>query len=304
MRDLRLKARAKINLTLDVTGKREDGYHLIKTIMQTVSLYDGIYMKRIRKNDIIIKSNLTWLPTDNRNLAYRAAELMKSKFGITEGIFIEIDKRIPVAAGLAGGSADCAAVLVGMNRLFELGLSVKELESLAFLLGSDIPYCVQRGTVLAEGVGEVLTPVECPCPMCYVVLAKLPVSVSTAMVYRELDWQSVEKHPDTKGMILAMAEGDVTKMGQLLGNVLETVTIPMHPKIAQLKEEMLCHGAQGALMSGSGPTVFGLFKDEENAKEAATTIRKKFGLKEVVATQIYHGNSGKRGDEKDGRNKI
>ncbi len=304
MRDLRLKARAKINLTLDVTGKREDGYHLIKTIMQTVSLYDGIYMKRIRKNDIIIKSNLTWLPTDNRNLAYRAAELMKSKFDITEGVFIEIDKRIPVAAGLAGGSADCAAVLVGMNRLFELGLSVKELESLAFLLGSDIPYCVQRGTVFAEGVGEILTPVECPCPMCYVVLAKLPVSVSTATVYRELDWQSVEKHPDTEGMILAMAEGDIAKMGQLLGNVLETVTIPMHPKIAQLKEEMLHHGAQGALMSGSGPTVFGLFKDEENSKEAAATIRKKFGLKEVVATQIYHGNNGKRGDEKDGRNKI
>ncbi|WP_312061138.1 4-(cytidine 5'-diphospho)-2-C-methyl-D-erythritol kinase [Anaerotignum sp.] len=304
MKDIRLRARAKINLTLDVTGKRDDGYHLIESIMQTVSLYDGIYMKRIQKNEIILKSNLSWLPTDNRNLAYRAAELMKAKFGIKEGVFIEIDKRIPVAAGLAGGSADCAAVLVGMNRLFDLGLSMKELESLAFLLGSDIPYCVQRGTVVSEGVGEILTPVKCPCPMCYVVLAKLPVSVSTATVYRGLDWQSVQDHPDTKGMIQAMAEADITKMGQLLGNVLETVTIPMHPKIAQLKEELVQLGAEGALMSGSGPTVFGLFKEEEIAKKAASTIRKKFGLKEVVATKIYHGNSGKRGEIRNGRNKI
>lgn len=304
MKDIRLRARAKINLTLDVTGKRDDGYHLIESIMQTVSLYDGIYMKRIQKNEIILKSNLSWLPTDNRNLAYRAAELMKAKFGIKEGVFIEIDKRIPVAAGLAGGSADCAAVLVGMNRLFDLGLSMKELESLAFLLGSDIPYCVQRGTVVSEGVGEILTPVKCPCPMCYVVLAKLPVSVSTATVYRGLDWQSVQNHPDTKGMIQAMAEADITKMGQLLGNVLETVTIPMHPQIAQLKEELVQLGAEGALMSGSGPTVFGLFKEEESAKKAASTIRKKFGLKEVVATKIYHGNSGKRGEIRNGRNKI
>ncbi len=304
MKDIRLRARAKINLTLDVTGKREDGYHLIQSIMQTVSLYDGIYMKRIQKDEIILKSNLSWLPTDNRNLAYRGAELMKAKFGITEGVFIEIDKRIPVAAGLAGGSTDCAAVLVGMNRLFDLGLSMKELESLAFLLGSDIPYCVQRGTVVSEGVGEILTPVKCPCPMCYVVLAKLPVSVSTATVYRGLDWQSVQDHPDTKGMIQAMAEADITKMGQLLGNVLETVTIPMHPQIAQLKKELVQLGAEGALMSGSGPTVFGLFKEEESAKKAASTIRKKFGLKEVVATKIYHGNSGKRGEIRNGRNKI
>ncbi|WP_312043357.1 4-(cytidine 5'-diphospho)-2-C-methyl-D-erythritol kinase [Anaerotignum sp.] len=304
MKDIRLRARAKINLTLDVTGKREDGYHLIQSIMQTVSLYDGIYMKRIRKNEIILKSNLAWLPTDNRNLAYRAAELMKAKYGITEGVFIEIDKRIPVAAGLAGGSADCAAVLVGMNRLFELGLSMKELESLAFLLGSDIPYCVQRGTVVSEGVGEILTPVKCPCPMCYVVLVKLPVSVSTASVYRGLNWQSVQDHPDTKGMIQAMAEADITKMGRLLGNVLETVTIPMHPQIAQLKEELVHLGAEGALMSGSGPTVFGLFKEEEDAKKAAATIRKKFGLKEVVVTKIYHSSSGKRGEERNGRNEI
>lgn len=304
MRELRLKARAKINLTLDVTGKRDDGYHLIKSIMQTVSLYDGIYMKRIRTDTILIKTNLPWLPADSRNLAYRAAELMKTRFNIKEGVYIEIDKRIPVAAGLAGGSADCAAVIVGMNRLFGLGLSSKELESIAFLLGSDIPYCVQRGTMLAEGVGEILTPVKYLCPLCYVVLAKLPVSVSTAMVYRKLHWQEIKNHPDTEGMIQAMGEEDIGKMGGLLGNVLETVTIPMYPKIAQLKEEMVRLGAKGALMSGSGPTVFGLFQEEESAKDAAAAIRKKFGLKEVTATKIYHGNGGKGGEKKNGRIKI
>ncbi|MDD4842926.1 MAG: 4-(cytidine 5'-diphospho)-2-C-methyl-D-erythritol kinase [Anaerotignum sp.] len=304
MRELRLKARAKINLTLDVTGKREDGYHLIKSIMQTVSLYDGIYMKRIRNNEIIIKTTVSWLPTDNRNLAYRAAELMKAKFDITEGVFIEIDKRIPVAAGLAGGSADCAAVLVGMNRLFGLELTMMELKDLAFLLGSDIPYCVQRGTMLSEGVGEILTPVKYLCPMCYVVLAKIPVSVSTATVYQGLNWQGLKNHPDAEGMIQAMGEEDITKMAGFLGNVLETVTIPMYPKIAQLKEEMVRLGAEGALMSGSGPTVFGLFKEEEKAKQAAATMRRKFGLKEVVATKIYHGNDGRRGEDGDGRNEI
>ncbi|MFV0314561.1 MAG: 4-(cytidine 5'-diphospho)-2-C-methyl-D-erythritol kinase [Anaerotignum sp.] len=305
MRELRLKARAKINLTLDVTARREDGYHLIKSIMQTVRLYDGIYMKRIRKKEIILKTNLVWLPTDQRNLAYRAAEIMITKFGITEGVFIEIDKRIPVAAGLAGGSADCAAVLVGMNRLFGLGLSDKELEEVAFSLGSDIPYCIQGGTVLSEGVGEILTPLKEIYPTCYVVLAKLPVSVSTAAVYASLDLDKVEQnHPDTDGMISAMGKGDLIKMGQLLGNVLETVTIPLHPKIAQIKEEMIHFGAKGALMSGSGPTVFGLFEEEEQAKEAATAMRKKFGLKEVVATEIYHTNHDRRGEDQDGRNKV
>ena len=177
MDEIRLKARAKINLTLDVTGKRPDGYHELRTIMQTLSLYDGVYIKRIAKPRIKVKTNLFWLPVDERNLAWKAAELMRKRFGIRDGVFIEIDKRIPVAAGLAGGSADCAAVLVGMNRLYELGLSERQLEGLAGMLGSDIPYCVRRGTVLAEGVGDILKPVEYPCPFCRVVLAKLPVPV-------------------------------------------------------------------------------------------------------------------------------
>ncbi|WP_317853915.1 4-(cytidine 5'-diphospho)-2-C-methyl-D-erythritol kinase [Chakrabartyella piscis] len=288
MKNIRLKARAKINLTLDVVGKREDGYHLLESVMQTVALYDGITIERIPEDEIIIEANLRWLPTDRRNLAYRAAELMRETYSITEGVKIQMDKRIPVAAGLAGGSADCAAVLVGMNRLFSLGVKKRELQRLGAILGSDIPYCIQRGTALAEGVGDVLTPIKKGCPMCYVVLAKLPVSMSTAVVYGGLQLDETIVHPDTKGMLAAMEAGDVQAMGRCLGNVLETVSIPMQPKIAQLKQEMIALGAEGALMSGSGPTVFGLFQEEAVAKKVATKIRRKFGLKEVFVTRIYH----------------
>ena len=166
MEEIRLKARAKINLTLDVTGKRDNGYHELQMIMQTVGLYDEIVLRKIPENEIRLESNVSWLPADNRNLAWRAAELMRSTYDIKEGVLIQIDKRIPVAAGLAGGSADCAAVLVGMNKLFSLKLPAKKLEELALTMGTDIPYCVRRGTVLAEGVGEERTNIEPPCPFC------------------------------------------------------------------------------------------------------------------------------------------
>lgn len=300
MREIRLKARAKINLTLDVTGKREDGYHLLETIMQTVALYDGIYMKKLEKPEIKLKTNLPWLPTDERNLAWKAANLMRETFGIEGGVFIEIDKRIPVAAGLAGGSTDCAAVLVGMNRLYDLRLSEVQLEELAGRLGSDIPYCVRRGTVLCEGVGEVMTNVEHPCPNCYVVLAKLPVSVSTVSVYKGLRWQEVQEHPDTQAMLKAMEDKDVSKMGKLLCNVLETVTIKMHPEIAKIKERLMELGAEGTLMSGSGPTVFALFKDREKARKAAALVKREFALKDSVATRIYQVQRELRGEHKNG----
>ena len=300
MKEIRLKARAKINLTLDVTGKREDGYHLLETIMQTVALYDGVYMKKLAKPQIKLKANLPWLPTDERNLAWKAAQLMRETYGIKGGVFIEIDKRIPVAAGLAGGSADCAAVLVGMNRLYDLHLSEGELEELAGRLGSDIPYCVRRGTVLCEGVGEILTTVEHPCPDCHVVLAKLPVSVSTVSVYKGLRWQEVREHPDTEAMLRAMADGDVARMGKLLCNVLETVTIGMHPKIAEIKKRLIELGAEGALMSGSGPTVFALFRDGEQAKKAAALVKKEFALKESVATRTYRVQREVKGEKRNG----
>ena len=300
MKEIRLKARAKINLTLDVTGKREDGYHLLETIMQTVQLYDGIYMKKLDKPEIKLKTNLPWLPVDERNLAWKAANLMRETYGIEGGVFIEIDKRIPVAAGLAGGSTDCAAVLVGMNRLYDLHLSETELEELAGRLGSDIPYCVRRGTVLCEGVGEIMTNVEHPCPECHVVLAKLPVSVSTVSVYKGLKWDQVEEHPDTQAMLDAMAEGDVAKMGRLLCNVLETVTIEMHPKIAEIKTRLMELGAEGALMSGSGPTVFALFKDREKARKAAALVKREFALKDSVATKTYRVQRELRGEKRNG----
>ena len=300
MKEIRLKARAKINLTLDVTGKRENGYHLLETIMQTVQLYDGIYMKKLDKPEIKLKTNLPWLPVDERNLAWKAANLMRETYGIEGGVFIEIDKRIPVAAGLAGGSTDCAAVLVGMNRLYDLHLSETELEELAGRLGSDSPYCVRRGTVLCEGVGEIMTNVEHPCPECYVVLAKLPVSVSTVSVYKGLKWDQVEEHPDTQAMLDAMAAGDVAKMGRLLCNVLETVTIEMHPKIAEIKTRLMELGAEGALMSGSGPTVFALFKDREKARKAAALVKREFALKDSVATKTYRVQRELRGEKRNG----
>lgn len=300
MDEIRLKARAKINLTLDVTGKRPDGYHELRTVMQTVGLYDGVYIKRIAKQRIKVKTNLFWLPADERNLAWKAAALMRERFGIKDGVFIEIDKRIPVAAGLAGGSADCAAVLVGMNRLFGLGLSGRQLEELAGALGSDIPYCVRRGTVLAEGVGDILKPVGRPCPFCRVVLAKLPVSVSTAGVYQRLRWQEVEKHPDTEGMLRAMERRDVPQMGKLLCNVLESVTIPMHPEIGEMKQRFMELGAEGALMSGSGPTVFALFTDGGRAEQAAEQVRREFSLKDCFVTGIYRTAKEWRGEERNG----
>ena len=273
MREIRLKARAKINLTLDVTGKREDGYHLLETIMQTVALYDGIYMKKLEKPVIKLKTNLPWLPTDARNLAWKAANLMRETFGIKEGVFI-------------------------------LGLSEAQLEEVAGRLGSDIPYCIRRGTVLCEGVGEVMTNVAHPCPDCYVVLAKLPVSVSTASVYKQLRWQEIEQHPDTKAMLKAMEEKDVAKMGKLLSNVLETVTIELHPRIAKIKARLMELGAEGALMSGSGPTVFALFTDRAKARKAAALVKREFALKDCLATRTYRVRRELRGEHNNDRNKI
>ena len=288
MKEIRLKARAKINLTLDATGKREDGYHTLKMIMQTVALYDGVYLKKIEKPVIKIKTNLEWLPIDERNLAYRAAQLLRKAYDIKEGVFIQLDKKIPVAAGLAGGSADCAAVLFGMNRLFRLGISEKEMMEFGLQLGTDIPYCIMRSTALAEGVGEVLTPIEPSCPKFHVVLAKLPVSVSTAFVYQKLSLETLENHPDTEEMLRCIQNQDVEGIGKNLCNVLETVTIPLYPKIQKIKEDLVKMGAEGALMSGSGPTVFGIFKDKDKAKKAASVVRRTYRIKDVFVTEIYN----------------
>lgn len=285
-----LKARAKINLTLDVTGKREDNYHILEMIMQTISLYDKVYVKKIDKPVLRLKSNLDWLPADERNLAYMAAKLLKEEFQIKQGIFIELDKRIPVAAGLAGGSTDCAAVLIAVNRLFRLCLSKEELVKYGLRLGADVPYCIMRGTVLAQGIGEVLTPLSQQCPFCYVVLVKLPISVSTAFVYKNLSLQSIQSRPNTAKMIQSIENGDLEGVCNYLCNVLETVTISHYPEINKVKKRLLQLGAKGSLMSGSGPTVFGLFKEKETAQKAVLQLKEELKIKDIIFTTIFHTN--------------
>lgn len=287
MEHINLRARAKINLTLDVTGIRSDGYHELKMIMQTVELYDRVFIKKTDKPGIKIKSNLKWLPCDSRNLAYKAANLMMSRYGIDDGVFIELRKSIPVAAGLAGGSADCAAVLYGMNILFGLGVSRSEMSKAALELGSDVPYCLMRGTALAEGRGEILTKLP-PCPNAWVVLAKPPMSLSTAAVYKAIDAVEIGEHPDCDGMIEDIKNSDIYGVSKKLSNVLEAASIPMCPMIADIKKDMLDLGALNSLMSGSGPTVYGLFDNKDTAKGAADKIKKKYRLRDVVLTKIFN----------------
>ena len=275
MNQLELKALAKINLGLDVLGKRENGYHDVRMIMQSIYLYDTIRIEKTGADEgISLCSNLSYLPSDGNNIAYKAAQLLKEEFGIREGVRITLDKHIPVAAGLAGGSSNAAAVLFGMNRMFRLGLSQKELMERGVKLGADVPYCIMRGTVLAEGIGEELTRLPA-MPKCTVLIAKPPVSVSTKTVYEALDAEEIPKHPDIDGIIKGLEEGDLRQM------------IPMHPVIAQIKHEMLEAGAIGAMMSGSGPTVFGLFENRAAARTAQKNIREKSLARQVYVTNIH-----------------
>ena len=265
LREIHLKALAKINLGLDVTGKRPNGYHDLRMVMQTVTLYDRITISRTVKKGIRLKTNLGFLPTGSNNLAYRAAQMLIDEFGVGYGVFINLDKHIPVAAGLAGGSSDAAAVLVGVNKLFNLGLSMQELQERGVKLGADVPYCIQRGTALAEGIGEVLTPLP-GMPDCSIILVKPPVHVSTAFVYGNLKLDEVETHPDIDAQVEALRAGDLARTAELCGNVLESVTVPAYPQIQALKDTLMRGGALQAMMSGSGPTVFGIFDDHEKAQ--------------------------------------
>ena len=282
-----VKARAKINLTLDVTGKRPDGYHELRMIMQTVELYDKVFIKKIEKPVIKIKTNLEWLPTDNRNLAYKAAEIIKERYDIPGGVFIELKKTIPVAAGLAGGSADCAAVLYAMNILYNLKIKREELAAIALELGSDVPYCLMRGTALAEGRGEILTRLPA-CPEAWIVLAKPAVGMSTAAVYKAIDAIDGYAHPDTEGMIDAIKKSDINAVASKLSNVLENASIPMCPMIGYIKKMLSDMGAVGVLMSGSGPTAYGIFKDKETAQKAADNVKKTFNIRDVHTTKIFN----------------
>lgn len=287
MREMKLKALAKINLGLDVLRRRDDGYHEVRMIMQTLKMYDKITIRKEKEPGIQLKSNLFYVPEDEGNLAYRAARLLMDEFQIEEGVFIDLQKFIPVAAGMAGGSSDAAAVLYGINRLFGLKLTKRQLMERGVKIGADVPYCIMRGTVLAEGIGEELTPLP-PMPPCRVLVAKPQVSVSTKNVYMNLDLAGVIKHPQIDAQLEGIREGDLHKIASHMGNVLETVTIPLHPVIAQIREEMMRLGALNAMMSGSGPTVFGLFEEEDLAERAYREMREGNLAKQVYLTGIYN----------------
>ena len=287
MDKMELKALGKINLGLDVLGKRPDGYHDVRMVMQTIYLYDQITITKRKESGIGLSTNLFYLPVNENNLAYRAAKLLMDEFEIRSGVDIFLEKHIPVAAGMAGGSSNAAAVLYGINRMFDLGLSMEELMKRGVSLGADVPYCIMRGTVLAEGIGEILTPLP-PMPRCQIVVAKPPVSVSTKMVYEKIDSRRIVEHPDIDGIIDGLKEGDVTKIASRMGNVLEQVTVEEYPVIDKIKKLMNEGGAKGAMMSGSGPTVFGIFTEKSLAKKAALKIREAGLAKQVYVTNVHN----------------
>ena len=287
MDKIKLKALGKINLGLDVLGRRPNGYHDVRMVMQTVYLYDQILLEKTDKEGISLKTNLFYLPVNENNLAYRAAKMLIDEFAIKEGVHISLEKHIPVAAGMAGGSSNAAAVLYGMNRLFQLGLTDQELMDRSVQLGADVPYCIMRGTVLAEGIGEKLTPLPA-MPKCHVLLAKPPISVSTQKVYEKLDAQEVTKHPDIDGILLGLQTGDLKKITSSMGNVLENVTITEYPQIERIKDVMKEEGALNAMMSGSGPTVFGIYDDKILARRAAARIREEQLAKQVHVTTMHN----------------
>ena len=286
---IQLKALAKINLGLDVLRRREDGYHEVKMIMQTISLHDDLEIRRIKTPEIQVKTNLYYLPTNENNLVYKAAKLLMDEFGIKEGVAIQLKKRIPVAAGMAGGSTDGAAVLWGMNQMYGLGLSRQELMERGVKLGADVPYCVQRGTALAEGIGERLSVLP-SMPKCTILIAKPGISVSTKFVYENLHANDLkpEQHPDVDRMIEAMKEKNLDLLCERMGNVLETVTIPAYPVIQEIKEHMMACGAAGAMMSGSGPTVFGIFHSPVQAKAAMKDLKVNGLAKQLYLTIPYN----------------
>lgn len=293
---MRLRALAKINLGLDIIRKREDGYHEVRMIMQTIQMYDVLEIHRRKTPGISLTTNLPYIPTDERNLVYKAAKILMDEFQVQEGLSIHLDKSIPVAAGMAGGSSDAAAAFVGVNRLFHLGLTEKELMERAVKVGADVPYCVMRGTALAEGIGEKLTWIP-QVPRCYVLIGKPGVNVSTKMAYESLKLQEIQKHPDIDKMIEAIKAKDLKGMTEQMGNVFEPGIIGRYPVIQKIKDLMEEQDALKAMMSGSGPTVFGIFDDRRKLNKAAAVLRASHLAKTVFATEVYNRNGGTTNDK-------
>lgn len=289
---MRLRALAKINLGLDVLRKREDGYHELRMIMQTINMYDQLDIEISKTSGITITTNLPFIPVNENNLVYKAAKLLMDEFQVEQGITVDLQKFIPVAAGMAGGSSDAAATMIGVNRLFGLGLSVKELMERGVKIGADVPYCLLRGTALAEGIGDKLRALPA-CPDCYVLIGKPAISVSTKFVYENLHANELEYHPEIDKMLDAIQWHNLNKIADCMGNVLETVTIPHYPIIQKIKDHMKEHGALNAMMSGSGPTVFGLFDDKVMAENACEALRESRLARTVFLTTVFN-NGGRR----------
>lgn len=286
MKQIVTKAPAKINLTLDIIGKLDNGYHDLRMIMQTIDLCDELTFQTTTESGIHLKMNRP-LPDDcpmEQNLVYRAAELIQQKYQISGGLEIYLDKQIPAAAGLAGGSTDCAATLTALNKLYELQLSQQELCEIGVTLGADVPFCICQGTMLSEGIGEILTPLP-PLPPLWVLLIKPNISVSTGYVYGHFDMAQVTEHPKTEQIIDAIHHKDVAAVAHHLSNVLETVTIPAYPVIQEIKEFLLQEDAIGALMSGSGPSTYGLYQDEIRARMAYRQAQIRYTNYDVILCQ-------------------
>ncbi|MCI9143021.1 MAG: 4-(cytidine 5'-diphospho)-2-C-methyl-D-erythritol kinase [Lachnospiraceae bacterium] len=277
-----IKAYAKVNLGLDVVKRLPNGYHQVKMVMQSVGICDELTLEKA-EDGIILTADSREVPLDGTNLIYRAAKLMREEFGIREGVRIHLQKSIPVAAGMAGGSTDAAATMKGMNRLFGLNVSLNRLMELGVAIGADVPYCILGGTALAEGIGEKLTALP-PMPDCLILAAKPEISVSTKYVYEHLDAEGIRHHPDIDGMVEAIGDGNLPGILERMENVLEAVTVPAWPVVGTLKDRMLALGAERSLMSGSGPTVFGIFTGREKAEAACEQLRKEKLAKQVFLT--------------------
>ena len=288
MDKIELKAYGKINIGLDVIRKREDGYHDLDMIMQTVGVYDDVIISRedgTQTYEIEVSTDADILPNDKGNLAFMAAKVLMEAYDIKSKVKIHINKRIPIAGGMAGGSADCAAVLRGVNKLFQLGLTDEQLQEYGVKLGADVPYCIVGGTKRAQGIGEILTDLPTP-PKCYVIIAKPDAFVSTKFVYSHIRPAQIENHPDIDGIIESIKAGDLYGMCEKIANVMEDVAIPEYPIIQKVKDILKSNGAVNALMSGSGPTVFGIYDDEEKAKQSMDVLSGKEFVSQLYLTKF------------------
>lgn len=290
MNSISLKSRAKINLSIDVVGKREDGYSLVEMIMQSIDLYDIVNLKTIDCDEIIIKSNSYNIPLDGQNIVYKAAELIKKEFKIAKGLEIYIEKNIPIAAGLAGGSSNAAAVLVGLNKLWGLNLTESELQGIGLKLGADVPFCISGRPALAENIGEKLTSIKGLPQNTNIVVCKPNLFVSTKEIYQGLNMNKVSSRPNTEYLIQSLEKEDLDSVATNMENVLESVTNKKHVEINEIKSIIMGENALGTLMSGSGPTVFGIFKSKEDALKCKQKLLKQY-------KEVYFTNNSEKGVE-------